>query len=180
MLQCFYPDKYITSTYCIDFDHFYRQGYRGIIFDIDNTLVEHGAPADERSIALFQHLKELGFQILLLSNNKEPRVKMFNDAVQVKYIFKAGKPGKSGYQQAMQRMHTNTENTLFVGDQLFTDVWGARNAGIFSILVQPIAKHEEIQIVLKRYLEKIVLASYRRKCRKEGKTYLYGREENED
>ncbi len=49
----FYPDKYIVSTYQINFDRLYGQGYRGIIFDIDNTLVEHGAPADERSIALF-------------------------------------------------------------------------------------------------------------------------------
>ena len=104
MLQCFYPDKYIVSTYQINFDRLYEQGYRGIIFDIDNTLVEHGAPADERSIALFRHLKELGFRIMLLSNNKEPRVKMFNDAVQVQYLFKAGKPGKAGYEQAMKKL----------------------------------------------------------------------------
>lgn len=173
MLECFYPDRYMISTYRIDFDRLYRQGYRGIIFDIDNTLVEHGAPADERSIALFTHLKELGFQIMLLSNNKELRVKMFNDAVGVQYIFKAGKPGKEGYLQAMQRMGTSKEHTLFVGDQLFTDVWGAKRTGIYSILVQPIAKHEEIQIVLKRYLERIVLASYRRVCKKLGRTFLY-------
>lgn len=115
MLQCFYPDKYIVSTYQINFDRLYEQGYRGIIFDIDNTLVEHGAPADERSIALFRHLKELGFRIMLLSNNKEPRVKMFNDAVQVQYLFKAGKPGKAGYEQAMKKLGCNTGNTLFVG-----------------------------------------------------------------
>ena len=166
MLQCFYPDKYISSTYKINFDRLYQKGYRGIIFDIDNTLVEHGAPADERSIALFTHLKQLGFRIMLLSNNKEPRVKMFNDAVQVQYLFKAGKPGRAGYEQAMQMLQCDVTNTLFVGDQLFTDVWGARRCGIYSILVQPIARHEEIQIVLKRYLEKIVLYFYRRSGRK--------------
>ena len=70
----------------------------------------------------------------------------------------------------MEQMGTNEKNTLFVGDQLFTDVWGARNTGIFSILVEPIDKKEEIQIVLKRYLEKIVLFFYRRKCKgEEGK-----------
>ena len=63
---------------------------------------------------------------------------------------------------------------MFVGDQLFTDVWGARNAGIFALLVQPIDKKEEIQIILKRYLERIVLFFYKRKCRKEGKKYLVG------
>ena len=172
MLKMFYPDEYISSTYKIDFAKYYEQGYRGIIFDIDNTLVEHGAPADERSISLIESLKALGFNIMLLSNNKEPRVKMFNDAVQVQYIFKAGKPGKAGYEKAMQQMGTDVDTTLFVGDQLFTDVWGARNLGIHSILVQPIDKKEEIQIVLKRYLEKIVLASYKRFCKKSGKEFL--------
>ena len=59
-------------------------------------------------------------------------------------------------------MNTTPENTLFVGDQLFTDVWGANRAGIRSILVKQIAKHEEIQIVLKRKLEKIVLRGYKK------------------
>lgn len=174
MLERFYPDLYISSAYKIDFQSYYDAGYRGIIFDIDNTLVCHGAPADARSIQLFSNLKKMGFQILLLSNNKEPRVKMFNDAVQVQYIYKAGKPGRKGYLSAMERMGTDRSNTMFVGDQLFTDVWGARNAGIFALLVQPIDKKEEIQIILKRYLEKIVLFFYRRKCTREGKNYLAG------
>ena len=164
MLERFYPDLYLDSAYQIDFGEYYRKGYRGVIFDIDNTLVPHGAPADARSIELIGRLKEMGFGVVFLSNNKEPRVKMFNDAVHAEYIYKAGKPGKKGYLKAMEMMGTGRENTLFVGDQLFTDVWGARNTGIFSILVCPMDKKEEIQIVLKRYLEKIVLAFYRRKC----------------
>lgn len=169
MFQCFYPKEYVDSTYSIDFRKKYEQGYRGIIFDIDNTLVPHGAPADERSIAFFKQLREIGFDYLMLSNNKEPRVKMFCDAVQGKYIFKGGKPKKSGYQKAMEYMHTDLSNTLFVGDQLFTDVWGANRTGIYSILVKPIHPKEEIQIVLKRRLEWIVLFSYRRHCKKKDK-----------
>lgn len=172
MLQRFYPDRYLRSAYEIDYETYYEKGYRGIIFDIDNTLVEHGAPADERSMALINRLKNIGFSIMLLSNNKEPRVKMFNDAVHVSYIFKAGKPARRGYEEAMQKLGTDVNTTLFVGDQLFTDVWGARNAGIFSILTQPIDKKEEIQIVLKRYLERIVLFFYKRQCKKQGKKYL--------
>lgn len=172
MLQTFYPDEYIVSTYKIDFQSYYDKGYRGVIFDIDNTLVEHGAPADERSIALIESLKSMGFGIMLLSNNKEPRVKMFNDAVHVQYIYKAGKPGRAGYENAMKQLGTDLNTTLFVGDQLFTDIWGAKSTGIHSILVQPIDKKEEIQIVLKRYLEKIILASYRRYCKKSNKVYL--------
>ncbi len=166
MLGKFYPGEYMDSTYEIDFDRLYGEGYRGIIFDIDNTLVPHGAPADERACKLFAHLKELGYQCMLLSNNKEPRVKMFNDAVNVSYIFKAGKPKTANYKKAMEQMGTTTENTLFVGDQIFTDVYGANLAGIRTILVKPIHPKEEIQIVLKRYLEKIVLFFYKRKCNK--------------
>ena len=78
MLQKFYPGDYVDSTYVIDFDKLYAEGYRGLIFDIDNTLVPHGARADERAKKLFAHLKELGYTCCLLSNNKEPRVKMFS------------------------------------------------------------------------------------------------------
>ena len=158
----------MNSTYEIDFDGYYEKGYRGVIFDIDNTLVPHGAPADERSKKLFAHLKELGYKVVLLSNNKEPRVKMFNDEVKVSYIFRTNKPSVKNYVKAMEMMGTNKENTLFVGDQLFTDVWGAKRTGIHNVLVKPIDKKEEIQIVLKRYLEKIVLASYKRYQKKQG------------
>ena len=167
ILSCFYPDEYLDSTYVIDFDALYRAGYRGVIFDIDNTLVPHGAPADERARALFCHLKEIGFDCCLLSNNQLPRIELFNQDIHVKFIENAHKPSVKNYRKAMQMMGTNTGNTLFVGDQLFTDVYGARRTGIHSILVKPIHPKEEIQIVLKRYLEKIVLFFYRRKCQKQ-------------
>ena len=128
----------------------------------------HGAPADERAKKLFERLKELGFACCLLSNNQEPRVKMFNEDVQVNYIFNAHKPSTVNYEKAMELMGTDKNNTFFVGDQLFTDVWGAKNTGIYNILVKPIDKKEEIQIVLKRYLEKIVLSSYNRYLKKQG------------
>ena len=166
MLECLYPKVYLDSTYEIDFEQYYQDGYRAIIFDIDNTLVPHGAPADQRAIALFKRLHALGYQTMMLSNNKEPRVKMFCDAVDAEYIYKAGKPNPANYREAMKRMHTDEKNTLFVGDQIFTDVWGANKAGIYSILVKPIHPKEEIQIVLKRYLkrylEKVVLFCYKR------------------
>ena len=162
MLQTFYPSTECNSTYDIDFQRMYDLGYRGIIFDIDNTLVPHGAPADEKAIALFEKLREIGFQTLLLSNNKEPRVKSFCEQVGSDYILKAGKPKKTGYKKAMERMGTTKETTFFVGDQLFTDVWGAKRTGLYSVLVKPIHPKEEIQIVLKRYLERIVLFFYHR------------------
>ena len=163
MFRTFYPKEYVDSTYVIDFDSFAKKGYKGVIFDIDNTLVPHGAPADENAINLFKRLETIGYRVMLLSNNKEPRVKMFADAVGAEYIFKAGKPGIAGYQKAMEKMGTDTESTIFVGDQLFTDIWGAKRAGIETYLVSPIHPKEEIQIVLKRYLEKIVLYFYHKR-----------------
>ena len=150
----------------IPFEKLYEEGYRGLIFDIDNTLVMHGAPADERAKNLFVRLKLIGFDCCLLSNNQEPRVKMFNDDVHVHYICDAHKPSTKNYEKAMKIMGTDTSNTIFIGDQLFTDVWGAKRTGIRNILVKPIHPKEEIQIVLKRKLEKIVLHFYKKSKRK--------------
>lgn len=162
MLRTFYPDEYYNSTYEIEFEKFYEKGCRAVIFDIDNTLVPHDAPADERSIALFERLRNIGYQTMLLSNNKEPRVKSFAGQTGSKYIYKANKPSTKNYNKAMQLMGTDRDTTLFVGDQLFTDVWGAKRTGIHAILVKPIHPKEEIQIVIKRFFEKIVLFFYER------------------
>lgn len=165
MLQRFYPDCEAESAYRIDYAALYREGYRGVIFDIDNTLVPHGAPATQEAVEFFAKLREMGFSTMLLSNNKEPRVKSFADAVKSAYLHKAGKPGRAGYERAMKKMGTTAETTVFVGDQLFTDIWGAGKTGIRTFLTKPIHPKEEIQIVLKRYLEKIVLYFYHRKQR---------------
>ena len=161
MFQKFYPDEDVNSTYEIPFEEFYKNGIRGVIFDVDNTLVPHGAPADSRAVKLFERLHELGMETCLLSNNKEPRVAGFaREAGSLKYIYKGNKPGIKGYKRAMQLMGTNVKNTIFIGDQLFTDVFGAKRAGIHSILVKPIHPKEEIQIVMKRALESVVLHFY--------------------
>ncbi|MBR1478054.1 MAG: YqeG family HAD IIIA-type phosphatase [Lachnospiraceae bacterium] len=166
MLELFYPDKEMDSAYDIDYESLFDKGFCGIIYDIDNTLVPHGAPADERAVALFKRLHKIGFKTCILSNNKELRVKSFADPVESKYIYKAGKPSKKGYINAMEKMGTDVKNTLFVGDQLFTDVWGAKRLNIYTILTKPIHPKEEIQIILKRRLEKIVLFFYHRKNKK--------------
>ena len=152
MFKRFYPDIYIDSAYDIDYEGLYNKGYRGIIFDIDNTLVEHGAPVTKKCSDLFDSLRAIGFDTCIISNNKEPR-----------YVSKAAKPSPVNYIKAMDIMGTDRNNTFFVGDQLFTDVWGANRAGIMSVLVKPIDKHEEIQIILKRRLEWIVLFFYKRR-----------------
>ena len=169
MFEKFFPDEYLGSTYKIPFEKLYEQGYRGVIFDIDNTLVPHGAPADERAKRLFQRLREIGFESCLLSNNQKKRVEMFNQEIQTHYIYNALKPARKNYLHAMEIMGTDRSSTVFIGDQLFTDVWGAKRSGIPSILVKPMNPKEEIQIVLKRYLERIVSFFYKRSRAREKK-----------
>ncbi|NLJ96139.1 MAG: YqeG family HAD IIIA-type phosphatase [Clostridiales bacterium] len=162
MLRIFYPKRIADSAYVIDYKKLYKEGYRGIIFDIDNTLVEHGADASPRAISLIAKIKELGFDVCLISNNKEERVSRFNREIKVKTIHNAKKPAKKNFIKATKLMGTTIENTVFIGDQLFTDVFGANRIGMMSYFVKPIHPKEEIQIVFKRKLERIVLKHYRR------------------
>ena len=165
MFECFFPDAYMDSTYVTDFEKLYKEGIRGVIFDIDNTLVPHGAPADERAIRLFARLRSIGLDYCLISNNQLPRVKPFADAVQAKFVEDAHKPSRKNYLKAMKLMHVDLDSCIFVGDQIFTDVYGAKRCGMRTILVKPLHPKEEIQIVLKRYLEKIVLYFYQKEKR---------------
>ncbi len=164
-----YPNEYYSSTYAIDFEQLYSLGYRGILFDIDNTLVPHDAMSDERSRALLKRLREIGFSVCFVSNNDEPRVANFVAELHVdglddpQYIYKAAKPRSKGYLEGVRKMNLRRGQVLFVGDQLLTDIWGANNARLPSILVQPVAKETKLQIKLKRILEKPVLWRYLKK-----------------
>jgi len=158
-----YPDEYYSSTYAINFEKYYRKGYRAVLFDIDNTLVMHDAPANERSTRFLRGLMDIGFKVCFVSNNDEKRVADFNAAVGANYIYKAGKPKARGYREAMELLGTTADTTLFVGDQLFTDIWGANRAGIHSILVKIISKKEKPHIILKRVLEQPILKAYLKK-----------------
>ena len=171
MFEKYFPDETVGSTYDIDYEKLYEEGYRGLLFDIDNTLVKHGEMADERAKELFLRLRKIGFECCLISNNKKRRVNMFNEDIGVHSIFNAHKPAAKGYYYAMELMNTNLNNTVFIGDQLFTDIFGAKRIGMKNYLVSPINKREEIQIVIKRKLENVVLSEYRakRKAKKEQK-----------
>ncbi|MCD7750588.1 MAG: YqeG family HAD IIIA-type phosphatase [Lachnospiraceae bacterium] len=163
MLNNFFPDAAVRRAWDVPYADFYAKGYRAVLFDIDNTLVYPDAPADEPCRNFLNELKSLGYQIAVISNNKGPRVESFAIDCGIDYVAKAGKPLRSGYEQGMERLHSTPKTTLFVGDQLFTDVWGARRLGIYSILVEPMTLKEEPQIVCKRLLEKPVLYAYRKR-----------------
>lgn len=158
----FYPDHYVKSAYTIDYEKLWEQGIRGLIFDIDNTLVYPNAPADERSIRLFEQLHGIGFKTCILSNNTGKRISTFAEEVHSPYLTGAAKPFPGKYLEAMRSMDCDLTNTVFIGDQLFTDIWGANNAHMISYLTEPLTDKEEFWIVWKRRLEKKVLKGVRK------------------
>lgn len=164
-----YPDEYLDSVDDIDLEMYYKQGIRGIICDIDNTFVPHGAPADNHAIDWFDRAHDMGIATCILSNNKEERVEPFACDVNSQYIYNAHKPSPRNYENAMTMLGTDKKSTLFIGDQIFTDIWGAKRAGLQTIMVKFIDKREEIQIVLKRIPEKFVLWRWRKKLENEAK-----------
>lgn len=169
MFRKFYPTIYARSAYIVDFQKYYNKGYRALALDVDNTLVPHGAPADERAVAFFRKLREIGYRTCIISNNHEPRIRPFAETVGSPFLYDAGKPGKACYEKAMRLCGSDRTNTIFMGDQLFTDIWGANRAGIASILVKPVKNDYEIQIRLKRLGERIILPFYSRYRRKHPK-----------
>ena len=154
------PDAVAHSAFTIDYAALYEKGFRGIIFDIDNTLVLPDEPADERAVRLIRDLQEKGFSVVILSNNTGERVTSFAEAVGAVCVEKALKPLPDGYRKAVARLGLPEEKIFAVGDQIYTDIWGANRAGIRAVLTEPFTLHEEIQIILKRLLERPVKARF--------------------
>ncbi len=134
MFDQFFPDEYMESTYSIPFEKTVSGRVQRCNFSILTIHWFHGAPADERAKQLFRRLKEIGFESCLLSNNQKKRVEMFNQDVGTHYIFNAHKPATGNYKRAMELMGTDLSSTIFVGDQLFTDVGGAKEPGFIIFL----------------------------------------------
>ena len=158
--MCLFPKEEFSSTYDVPFDRYYSYGVRGVIFDIDNTLVLHDEPADQRSIELFTRLRNLGFSTCIVSNNGYERVSVFANATGSDYVENAGKPGPAGYIKALESMKLPKDKVIAIGDQILTDIWGANNAGIYSVLVRPLGPEKYFHIVLKRIIEIPILALY--------------------
>lgn len=150
------PDYEYKSAYEIDYEALKNKGIKGLIFDIDNTLVAHDAPSNEASDKLIRRLKEMEFELFILSNNDEERVQKFVKTETVDYIYKAGKPAGRNYEAALNKMGLTKSEVAAIGDQLLTDCLGAKNYGITFIKVGIIDKKEPFHIKLKRILEKVL------------------------
>ena len=117
-----------------------RRGIRLLLADLDNTLVPYKVtePTPELS-AWKEALEAAGIRLFLLSNSRKPgRAQKFAEQLGIPYQGHSGKPKKGGYLRAMERMGCRPEETVMVGDQIFTDTLGANNAGVIPLLVEPI------------------------------------------
>ena len=142
-------------------------GVKGIILDIDNTLepYENLDPGEGVKAWLFS-LKEAGISAAFVSNTGRERVERFNKEFGFPAYYKAKKPFKKNLLNAMRDMNTTRENTILMGDQVFTDVLAAHNAGIPAILLPPIKDKTDLFTRFKRLLEKPILRKYEKRKNK--------------
>ncbi|MCR5119925.1 MAG: YqeG family HAD IIIA-type phosphatase [Lachnospiraceae bacterium] len=155
-----FPDMYVKNAYELPYKEMYNRGFRGIIFDIDNTVALDNGPADDRCRKLFKDLEAMGYKTMIVSNNDEPRVKSFADDVGSGYVFKAAKPSKKGYYEALRKMGLKKDRVFLAGDQIFTDILGAKRCGIFAVMVGKLNWKERPHIYLKRILEVPIMGVY--------------------
>ena len=148
-------------------EFFTRHGIRALLLDVDNTLTgDNSQEIKPEVMDWLERQRAAGLRLFVISNNHELRVAPFANRLGLGYIAAAAKPKKKVALAKMKEFGVSPRQTALIGDQLFTDVWGAKRAGIRNILVKPIHPKEEIQIVLKRYLERIVLHFYMKSKKK--------------
>jgi len=164
MLRSLAPTWFVESIYDLDLDKLWQHGIRGIITDLDNTLIEWNGPEpDERLLEWTRRVRERGFKVCIVSNNGHLRVEAFARHLDVPFLSKAGKPRRRGLRAAMDILGTTPQTTALLGDQVFTDVLGGNRLGLTTILVRPIAKKEFLGTRMVRRVEGLVLAALRRR-----------------
>lgn len=163
-MEAIYPREYKASVKGIDFERLYKKGYRGVLFDVDNTLVPFDEmDASEELIAFVTGLQTIGFKVGLVSNNTRSRVQALNRKLNLEIMPNAMKPLTYKLRRILKTMGLTPRNSVFVGDQLFTDVWVGNSMGLYTVLVKPIQKKEQLITRVKRGIEGKILARYMKK-----------------
>ncbi|MFI3174806.1 MAG: YqeG family HAD IIIA-type phosphatase [Bacillota bacterium] len=160
-LQKLYPHLYIDGIYDLPIEKLKQLGIRGLIFDIDNTIVPFDQEdAGEEFLQFAKKLQDDGFVLAILSNNNQKRVERFNEELQLHAVHKGGKPFPFKIRKIMETLDLTPKTTAMIGDQIFTDVWCGRSAGVFSILAKPMSDKDQLVTKIKRGMERIVIEKY--------------------
>ncbi len=164
MLEKLMPNQYAESIFSIDIDELLKHQIRAIITDLDNTLVEWDRPQATPEVQMwFNRLREAGIQVTVISNNSHARVHSFCDPLGVTFIASARKPTGQAFMRAIKAMNVSVEETVVIGDQLFTDVLGGNLLGFHTILVVPVASSDGFWTRFNRQMERVALYWMRRK-----------------
>ena len=163
MLEMFFPDIIYESIYKIDFMSLKRKGIIGLIFDIDNTLVKPSVKHPGKELVdWLLALERDGFKLCILSNSRDKRTREFSRDLNINIISRARKPLVRGFLKALSVMDLRRDEVCMIGDQLFTDVYGAKRLGIYSIYTKPIVLYEVFTVMLKRLPEALIFKLYYR------------------
>lgn len=158
------PSLHVDSIYDIDLQALKNRGIKGIITDLDNTLIEWDRPnATPELMDWLNRLKQEGFQVIIVSNNNRIRVSAFADPLGIPYIHAAKKPTRTPFKDAMKRLALTPEQIVVIGDQMFTDVLGGNRLGLYTVLVVPVAQTDGFFTRINRQLERIALSRMRKK-----------------
>ena len=161
MLKFFVPEYRFNSFRDITAEFLVSIGVKGVVLDIDNTLLPYEIPTPTEEVKEWlESLKKNGISASLVSNNNKERVELFNNEIGLPAFSKAGKPFKKNVLRALSEMGVSADCSVLIGDQVFTDVWAAHNAGIRAILVPPIKDKTDLLTRFKRWLEIPVLRMY--------------------
>ncbi|WP_144476130.1 YqeG family HAD IIIA-type phosphatase [Cytobacillus oceanisediminis] len=164
MLKHFLPDQHVKNIFEIEPDSLKEKGVKGIITDLDNTLVEWDRPtATPKLIEWFDNMRRNEILITIVSNNNEKRVKAFSDPLQIPFIFQARKPMTRAFNKALKQMGLRKEETVVIGDQLLTDVLGGNRSGFHTILVVPVAQTDGFVTRFNRKVERRILNWFKKK-----------------
>ncbi|WP_027091204.1 YqeG family HAD IIIA-type phosphatase [Cohnella thermotolerans] len=164
MFQRLLPDQIVNTVFDIDLNALRARGVRGIITDLDNTLVSVKTPVATPELkAWLEKVKHEDFQVVILSNNSETRVSRFAVPLGIPFIPAARKPLGGAFRRALGLLKLEAPEVVVVGDQLLTDMLGGRRMGLHTILVTPIAPGEEgLGTQINRRIEKIALSRLRK------------------
>jgi hypothetical protein len=165
MFQRLLPDQLVNTVYDIDLQALAARGVRGIITDLDNTLVSAKTPhATPELMEWLNRVRQIGFKVVILSNNSSARVAKFAEPLGIPFVPSARKPRHSAFRKALQLLGLEPGAAAVVGDQMLTDVFGGRRMGLHTILVSPISPKEEGMMTrVNRSIEKIARARLRKR-----------------
>lgn len=163
MLAILFPDHYYDSIYDISLEELQEDGIKGIILDLDNTIIaRNSSVATEELKRWLEQVQAAGFEACILSNNWKQRVAGVAAQVKLPLVARAAKPRKGAFKRAMDVLGTQGDTTVVVGDQIFTDVFGGNLAGLHTILVAPMSNHEAFHTRFLRQLEKLVIKRWQK------------------